>query len=174
MTALLVQVVISRVKKGPARQEAEELRGGQAALSLELENQAQGQEGGRMSAVTALWHCLSDHIEAEIVTSPSLFPIISPREMPINPWRITKILKWVLGTKVWLSGLGWVLFLSGDVLPGAALLSRLRRPSSGKVRVQTTPSLCKPKNNSTYLLLSVLPEAKITGIRRSIQVISNR
>lgn len=52
MMALLVQVAISRVKKGPARQEAEELRGGQAALSPELENQAQGQEGGRMSAVT--------------------------------------------------------------------------------------------------------------------------
>lgn len=100
MTALLVQVVISRVKKGPARQEAEELRGGQAALSPELENQAQGQEGGRMSAMTALWHRLSDHIEAEIVTSPSLFPIIPPREMPINPSRITKILKRVLGTKV--------------------------------------------------------------------------
>lgn len=54
------------MKKGPARQEAEELRGGQAALSPELENQAQGQEGGRMSAVTELWRRLSDLIEAEM------------------------------------------------------------------------------------------------------------
>lgn len=45
--------MISSAKEGSVRQEAQELRGVEAALSPELENQAQGQEEGQVPAITA-------------------------------------------------------------------------------------------------------------------------
>lgn len=51
--ALLAQAVISSAKEGSVRQEAQELRGAEAALSPELENQAQGQEEGQVPAIPA-------------------------------------------------------------------------------------------------------------------------
>lgn len=63
-------------------------------------------------------HC-PGHAEAEALTSRRPCLAAPPREILFNPWRVTKILKWVLGTTVHVSGLGWDFVSLGDVLPGA-------------------------------------------------------
>lgn len=102
---------------GQPSQEAEELSGGQAALSPELENQAHRQEEGRgvgrHSTVALSFQSHRSRGRGLPQTTLSLLPDKSL----LTLWRVTKILKWVLGTEVQVSGLVWDLFLSGDALP---------------------------------------------------------
>ena len=97
---------------GPKKEEG--LRGGRAALNQRsLGSRLRGGSGASNVASSL------DNTEAEAVTSHGLFPIAFPREIPLNPWRDTRILEGALGTEPYSSGIGWVLLLWGDVLPRA-------------------------------------------------------